>query len=311
MIVGRYAPSPTGSLHLGNLRTALAAWASARSRGGRFLLRIEDLDGDRCRPELQARQLEDLRTLGIDWDEEPLVQSQRLDVYTTQFEKLKRFRLVYPCFCSRRDIAEAASAPHGPGPGVYPGTCAGLTAAEAQSRIDAGAQHCWRLRVEAAPVVFFDAWSGEHRIDLKTEGGDFVVRRADGWFAYQLACAVDDAVTGVTEVVRGRDLLDSGARQAWLLDRLGLAVPRYLHIPLFMGADGTRLAKRIGSEDLSGHLSRGFDAEGVRSYLGWTLGLCAPGERITMEEVASRWDWRRVATDDFRHQDAVLETFRR
>ncbi|MBI1289715.1 tRNA glutamyl-Q(34) synthetase GluQRS [bacterium] len=310
MIVGRYAPSPTGSLHLGNLRTALAAWASTRSRDGRFLLRIEDLDGDRCRPELIDRQLADLRNLGVDWDAEPIIQSQRTDVYTAEFEKLKRFRLVYPCFCSRRDIAEAASAPHGPGPGVYPGTCANLPATEVAERIAAGRQHCWRIRVEAAPTTFFDALIGPREIDLKREGGDFVVRRADGWFAYQFACAVDDALSGVTEVVRGADLLDSGARQAWVLDRLGLPVPRYLHLPLMLGENGARLSKRVGSEDMDGLTARGFSPDSVRSYLAWTLGLCGTGERITMSEVASRWDWKRVPQGDFHHQDAILETFR-
>jgi len=309
MIVGRYAPSPTGALHLGNLRTAVAAWASARARGGRFLLRVEDLDVARCKPEFLERQLADLRLLGIDWDEPALVQSERTAIYTAHLERLDSFRLVYPCFCSRREIAESASAPHGATP-IYAGTCTHLPRTESMARIANGAQHCWRMRVEAAPTLFFDGFAGECPLDLKADGGDFVVRRADGLFAYQLACALDDALSGVTEVVRGRDLLDSGARQAWILDRLGLPVPRYLHIPLFLGPEGGRLSKRIGSEDFSGFLARGFDATALRSYLAWTLGLCAPGERITMADIVTRWSWRHVPREDFRHDESVLATFR-
>jgi glutamyl-tRNA synthetase len=308
--VGRYAPSPTGTLHLGNLRTALAAWAATRARQGRFLLRIEDLDGPRCRPEFEARQLDDLRLLGIDWDETPIRQSERSQIYQARLMELKKYRLAYPCFCSRRDIAEVLSAPHGPGGSAYPGTCAELDPWIAADRIDRGDQHCWRLRVGSAPSSFFDAFAGPYQAQLAATSGDFVIRRADGLFAYQLACAVDDAESGVTEVVRGADLLDSGARQAHLLQSLGLPVPRYRHIPLMLGPDGRRLAKRIGSEDLTGLLQRGFDVTAIRSYLAWTLGLCAPGDRLTMSEVVARWDWARIPRSDVHHDESVLATFR-
>ena len=299
MQVGRYAPSPTGSLHLGNLRTALAAWVSARARGGRFLLRIEDLDGPRCRAESERQQLEDLAALGIDWDDEPIRQSQRASVYASILDQLERRRLAYPCFCSRKDIAHAASAPHATGTAApYPGTCAALPHHEAMARVAAGTAHCWRLRVQGAPRGFLDGFAGDVAINLEEDGGDFVIRRADGIFAYQLACAVDDGVSGVTEVLRGGDLLDSGARQAWLLSCVGLPVPRYIHIPLMRGEDGARLAKRVGSEDMTGFLGRGFDETAIRSYLAWSLGQCGMGERITMEDLAGRWDIARVPRED-------------
>ena len=307
---GRYAPSPTGSLHVGNLRTAVAAWCSARARGLRFLLRVEDLDEARCRPELEACQLEDLKALGISWDEEPLRQTERLDIYTGQLEVLKERRLAYPCFCSRKEIREASSAPHGPPPGVYPGTCARIPYADAKARMAAGEQHCWRLRVHGAPRQFFDAFAGDCRLDLDELGGDFVIRRADGFFAYQLACAVDDALSGVTEVLRGDDLLDSGARQAWLLSCLGLPVPRYLHLPLVHGAGGERLAKRLGSADLRGLATAGHDRGAVLGWIGWSLGQCAPGARPSMEELAAGWDLAKVPRETVVFDEQTLAGFR-
>ncbi|MCC7393080.1 tRNA glutamyl-Q(34) synthetase GluQRS [Candidatus Sumerlaeota bacterium] len=291
---GRYAPSPTGLLHAGNLRTALAAWASARAGGMHFLLRVEDIDRPRCKRELEARQLADLKLLGIDWDGEPIRQNERIDIYTTHFEALRSSGEVYPCFCSRKDIADALSAPHGPGSDAYPGTCRALPPDEAARRMAAGAQHCWRIRVGDAPKVFHDEFAGVVSIDLETNGGDFVIRRADGLFSYQFVCAVDDALTGVTEVVRADDLLDSGLRQAWILARLKLPTPAYRHIPLMHAADGRRLAKREGSDDLRGILSRGKTIDEVRGALAASLGQCDPGEPITMDELVKRWDWSRV-----------------
>lgn len=304
----RYAPSPTGSLHLGNLRTALAAYASARSRGLRFLLRIEDLDQARCREEFEGRQLDDLRRLGIEWDEEPLRQSGRDEVYARMLAQLDHRRLVYPCFCSRKDIQEALSAPHTQAGNAYPGTCRGIPRSEAMARA-ASERHCWRLQVQQAPKTFLDGFMGEVCIDLETDGGDFVVRRADGFFAYQLACAVDDALSGAAEVLRGEDLLDSGARQAYLLSCLGLPVPRYLHIPLMTGPDGHRLAKRIGSEDLGGFLDRGCDVAAIRGYLAHTLGLAELGERVTLGEIIARWDIRRVPREKAVFSEQTLAAF--
>lgn len=310
MTTGRYAPSPTGSLHLGNLRTAVAAWASARARGGRFLLRIEDLDRARCRTEFEARQLADLAALGMTWDETPLRQSERDGVYAEMLATLVHRRMAYPCFCSRKEIAETLSAPHGPSSNAYQGTCRNLPRAEAQARIDAGERHAWRLRIDQAPPTFFDGFRGEVAMDLTREGGDFVLRRADGFFSYQLACAVDDALSGVDEVVRGDDLLDSGARQAYLLACLGLPVPRYIHIPLLRGEDGQRLAKRIGSADLQGTLARGYDVSAVVGYLAFSLGQAAPGERLSLAQVAERWDPRRVPREPAIFREADLQPFR-
>lgn len=310
--VGRYAPTPSGALHLGNLRTAVAAWCSARARGGRILLRVEDLDRQRCRPEWTRRQLDALHALGLDWDGEVVHQSARDGVYQEAFDHLLERRLVYPCFCSRREIQEALSAPHGPKGNAYPGTCAALPPGEARARVAGGRQHCWRLRAGQAPKVFFDGFAGEVPLDLTREGGDFVIRRADGYFGYQLACAVDDGLGAVTEVLRGDDLLDSGARQAYILACLGHPVPRYLHIPLVLRADGQRLAKRQGSEDLEGFLRRGHDVAALLSWIGWSLGLLERGERIDRPgELLPRWSPARIPREAFLFREEDLEAFRR
>jgi len=308
MIVGRYAPSPTGALHLGNLRTALAAWAFARSRGGRFLLRVEDLDRPRVLAGAEQTQLDDLRALGIDWDDEPLRQSERDAVYRDALDRLRAADAAFPCFCSRKDIRMAASAPHAEDAVAgYPGTCRRLSADEAANRVAAGEQHCWRLRTEGAPATFDDGFAGSVAVPLA--GDDFVVCRADGLFAYQLACAVDDAVSGVTEILRGDDLLDSGARQAWLLSRLNLPVPAYFHIPLMLGPDGARLSKRRGSDDLAGFLAKGADATAVRSYLAWTLGQCERGERLAPEQLAARFAVERIPRVPARFVESDLAAF--
>jgi len=287
---GRYAPSPTGALHLGNLRTAVAAHASARAQGLAFLLRIEDLDPPRCRAEFEMQQLADLGALGIEWDATPLRQSERSGIYHAHLAALITSDLAYPCFCSRKEVAQATSAPHADGPEPpYPGTCAALSRAETQRRITNGQQHSFRLRVHGAPATFADAFMGHCAINLTRDGGDFVLRRADGLFAYQLACAVDDALSGVVEVVRGADLLTSGLRQSWLLQSLGLPLPRYAHLPLVYGHGGIRLSKRTGAEDLRGLAARGM---GVAQVLGWiahSFGIAEAHESLTMNEVLQRW----------------------
>ncbi|MEO8377890.1 MAG: tRNA glutamyl-Q(34) synthetase GluQRS [Candidatus Sumerlaeota bacterium] len=291
---GRYAPSPTGVLHAGNLRTALAAWASARSKGLRFLLRVEDIDGPRCDSRIEAQQLADLNLLGIDWDEPPLRQSKRIDIYTKHFRALTKTEAVYPCFCSRKEVAEALSAPHGPSSNAYPGTCASLSPDEVQIRMREGRTHCWRLRVRRAPKFFHDEFMGDVEIDLEKDGGDFVIRRADGLYSYQFVCAVDDSLTGITEVVRADDLLDSGLRQSWTLNKLYLPAPTYYHIPLMHGANGSRLAKREKSDGLAAILSRGKTIDQFRGALAASLGQCEVDEPITMSELARRWDWAKV-----------------
>lgn len=309
--MGRYAPSPTGALHLGNLRTALAAFAHIRRRAGRFLLRIEDLDTPRVRSDTIPTQLRDLEALGIEWDEAPLRQSERAARYADALSKLTESGKAYPCFCSRKDIRLALSAPHRSDRiQGYPGTCSALPSEEAAERIAAGEQHAWRLRVDDAPRVFEDGFAGRCPVDLPSECGDFVVRRGDGLFAYQLACALDDAHSGVTEVLRGADLLDSGARQAWLLESLGLPVPRYFHIPLLHGANGERLSKRDGADDLAACLARGFDVAAVRGYLAWTLGQCERGERIAMEDLCARFDLQRIPREGAVYCEEDLAAFR-
>ena len=237
---GRYAPSPTGTLHLGNLRTALLAWLFARSAGSEFLVRMEDLDAGRVREPFYEEQLEDLRALGLDWDGELVRQSSRVALYDVALAALP----VYECFCTRAEIREAVSAPHGP-VGAYPGTCLRLSPAEIEERrrTRPGAL---RVRAEGARVGFVDAVAGsfEGVVD------DFVVRRADGAVAYNLAVVVDDGAQGVEQVVRGADLLDSTPRQVWLARALGLRELSYAHVPLVLGPDGARLAKRHGSVTL-------------------------------------------------------------
>ena len=222
---GRYAPSPTGTLHLGNLRTALLAWLFARSAGSRFLVRLEDLDTGRVRPRFYGEQLRDLAAIGLDWDGDVVRQSARIALYEAALASLP----TYECFCTRAEIREAVSAPHGP-VGAYPGTCRNLTEAEREERR--------RVRPPALRV----------RADGSVD--DFVVRRADGAVAYNLAVVVDDDAQGVEQVVRGADLLDSTPRQIWLARTLGLREMSYAHVPLVLGPDGARLAKRHGSVTL-------------------------------------------------------------
>jgi glutamyl-tRNA synthetase len=260
---GRFAPSPTGTLHLGNLRTALLAWLFARSAGSGFLVRMEDLDRSRERPGAAEQQLADLAAIGLDWDGEVVYQSQRLERYADAVASLGA-----PgddCYSTRAEIREAASAPHGPLPeGAYPGTCLRLTAAELAAKRASGRPPALRVRAEAARVGF------EDRLHGPTEGvvDDFVVRRNDGAPAYNLAVVVDDAEQGIEEVVRGDDLLDSTPRQLYLARALGLPEPAYAHVPLVLGPDGQRLAKRHGAVTL-----REVDAAAAREWMLRSLGL--------------------------------------
>ncbi len=276
---GRYAPSPTGRLHLGNLRTALAAWAAARRRGAPFLLRIEDLDSGRSRERWVEVQLEELRRIGIEWDGEPVRQSERSDLYDAAIGRLRELGLVYECFCTRAEIREAASAPHGELPeGAYPGTCRDLTGAEREDRRAAGRPCSLRVRADEAHVLFEDRVCGW----VETTVDDFVVRRNDGDFAYNLAVTVDDADQEVSEVVRGADLLDTTGRQLWLYDRLGLEPPaRFAHVPLMLGEDGARLAKRHGAITLEERIEAGSTADEVRRELIDSIGIELPGPEAT------------------------------
>ena len=282
---GRYAPSPTGELHLGSASTALLAWLSVRARGGAFVIRVEDLDRNRARPELVARILDDLRWLGLDWDEgpdrggphAPYAQDARGGLYAAAFERLRREGRVYPCFCSRRDVAAAASAPQGAGDEIpYPGTCRALAGEGAARRIEAGERHSWRFRA-AGSAGFDDLVRGRFGDD-DAGPGDFVVLRADGVAAYQLAVVVDDAAMHITEVVRGDDLLPSTVKQLLLYRALELEPPRFGHVPLLLGPDGVRLAKRHASSTLASLRERGLAAEQVVGRIARALGL-APDAR--------------------------------
>jgi len=275
---GRYAPSPTGELHLGNLRTAMLAWLSARSVGGEFLMRIEDLDSGRSQEKWIEVQLEELCRIGIDWDGEPVRQSERHGLYAEAIERLRGEDLVYDCFCTRAEIREAASAPHGDLPeGAYPGTCRDLSTAELAERRATGRPPALRVRTDRAAYEFEDLLCGtvKGRID------DFVVRRNDGDFAYNLAVTVDDADQGVTEVVRGADLLETTGRQLWLYGKLGLSAPSsWVHAPLMLGEDGARLAKRHGAVTLEQRLAAGQSVPQVVGELATSIGLAPPGSEL-------------------------------
>jgi len=290
---GRFAPSPSGPLHVGNLRTALLAWLFARSAGASFLLRIDDLDAERSRVEHEVGQLEDLRSLGLDWDGEPLRQSTRIGRYADAYQRLSDAGLLYPCWCTRAEIREAARAPHGFGvEGTYPGTCRALTAAERRSRERGSRPPAWRLDAGEHPVTVLDRLHGEQTAVVD----DFVVWRgtpldaAGSCPAYNLAAVVDDAEQQVGEVVRGDDLLATTPRQALLATLLDLPVPVYAHVPLVLGPDGQRLAKRHGAVSLRDQRRHGVSVPALVGWMAHTAGLAAPGEQLTPAELVGRFD---------------------
>ena len=288
---GRFAPSPTGDLHLGNLRTALVAWLRARTTGGTFAVRMEDLDTATARRDLGARQLDQLRAIGVDWDGPIVWQSDRRHAYDAAIASLVEAGLTYPCYCSRREIREAAAAPHGALPGgAYPGTCRSLTPGQRAERQAAGRPPALRLRAEGAVVTFDDLVVGT----VTGAVDDLVLRRNDGTPAYNLAVVVDDAWQAIDEVVRGDDLLDSTPRQVHLAGLLGLHVPRYAHVPLVLGPTGARLAKRDGAVTLDDLAMQGQDADAVRTRLAVSLGLARPGEVPTTADLLERFDLAQV-----------------
>lgn len=306
-VVGRLAPSPTGAQHVGNARTYLIAWLSARSRGGRVLLRMEDIDSPRVKPEAADQARADLRWLGLDCDDEPVVQSQRLAHYESALGRLQERELVYPCTCSRTDVTRAASAPHQEHEGpVYPGTCAHRCSADA-ARFDEQ-PYAWRFRVGNDSPSFVDRFRGPTQLDLRQMGGDFVVWKSAGAPAYQLAVVVDDAAFGITEVVRGDDLVPSTPRQLLLYQALGLRPPQFVHVPLVVGSDGRRLAKRHGDTRLATLRAAGVKAESLLGLLAWSCGWLPRIEPIGARQLLSLFRLEMIPPEPFVLEPALLRS---
>lgn len=288
---GRFAPSPTGRMHLGNVYSALLAWLSARSQGGEFVLRIEDIDQQRSRSEYAQQIDDDLRWLGLDWDERH-VQSERFDIYAEHLNIIKKKGLTYPCYCTRADIM-ATQAPHeSDGRVVYKGTCRNLT-----SPPDNGRKGATRVMVPDHDITYVDGHYGEQSVNLARQCGDFILRRADGAWAYQLAVVVDDALMGITEVVRGRDLLLSVPQQQYLFSLLGYDAPRYFHIPLLCNEAGQRLSKRDKSLDM-GALRERYSAEEIIGMLAFHAGIIDRPEPIKARNLIPLFAWDKVPCRD-------------
>ena len=294
--VGRFAPTPSGRMHLGNVFAALIAWLSVRSKGGEMVLRMEDLDTQRTSEEYAQILREDLRWLGLDYDRETPPQSTRSAVYDTYFDKLAQMGLLYPCYCTRSQL-HSVNAPHlSDGTYVYPGTCRSLTPAEVAEKRKAKAP-AYRLKVPDEVVSFTDGCMGPHSENLLRDCGDFYLRRADGVFAYQLAVVVDDARMGVTEVVRGADLLSSTARQLYLYRLLGLPAPKFAHCPLLLAPDGRRLSKRDGDQSLE-NLRAKYTAQEIVGRLAFAYGLQPEPAPRTPESLIPDFSWDKVPKQD-------------
>lgn len=287
MTLGRFAPSPTGVLHLGNLRTALASWLAARAAGGRWLIRMEDVDGPRCRREFGEGQIRDLAALGLVSDEPVLWQAERGAAYHEALARLHRAGHLYPCVCSRKDLQGMASAPHGEeGLRPYPGRCRG--------RSWEGFDRVLRLHLPEGQVVWEDRLLGVRRDDPAHLTGDPLLFRRDGCFAYHLAVVVDDGAQGVTEVVRGADLGPVTATQIRLQEALGLPRPAYAHLGLVVAPDGARLGKRAGALGLAALAARGVASGALLGWLGWSLGCQAQPEPCRAEDLIPSFAWDRV-----------------
>lgn len=303
-IRGRFAPSPSGYMHLGNLMSMLLAWLDSRSFGGEMVFRMEDLDPARSKTEYALAMAEDLRWLGLDWDkgypDPAFCQSRRTALYKEAFESLRSKGLVYPCYCSRAERL-AASAPH-PGEEHFDPGCRCSHFSEAQRRaMEAeGRRPAWKIRVPRRSISFTDAHYGPLEQDLSRTGGDFIVRRSDGVFAYQLAVTVDDALMGISRVVRGRDLLDSTPRQIWLMELWGAPIPQYAHGPLLLTGKG-KMSKRLG--DLSSReLRRLFTPEALLGHMAHLLGLIDREEGISARELLDIFSWNKVTQEDIPYE---------
>lgn len=291
--VGRFAPTPSGRMHLGNVFAALIAWLSVRSRNGEMVLRMEDLDTQRTSGEFAAVLREDLNWLGLDYDRETPPQSQRSAVYDTYFEKLAQMGLLYPCYCTRSQL-HSVNAPHlSDGTYVYPGTCRRLTEVE---RAAFGRKPAWRVLVPDRLWTVEDMVQGHSEWNLAVDCGDMVVRRADGVYVYQLAVTVDDGEAGVTEVVRGMDLLSSSPRQMYLQELFGFPHPAYGHVPMLLAPDGRRLSKRDRDLDL-GVLRSRMSPEALIGALAYAGGLIDRKTAISAKELAKEFSWDKLKGD--------------
>ena len=291
--VGRFAPTPSGRMHLGNVFAAMIAWLSVKSRGGHLVLRMEDLDTLRTSEEFAETLRQDLRWLGLHWDEETPPQSRRSQVYDGYFEKLRDMQLLYPCYCSRAQLHNV-NAPHlSDGAYVYAGTCRDLTA---EQRAAMNRKPAWRVKVPDRVWRVNDLAQGTLEQNLITDCGDFVVRRADGVYVYQLAVVVDDGEAGVTEVVRGMDLLGSAPRQMYLQELFGFSHPQYGHVPMLLAPDGRRLSKRDRDLDL-GELRKGVSAEKLLGTLAFSAGIIDRNTAISAGELASEFRWDKLRGD--------------
>ncbi len=315
----RLAPSPTGALHLGNARTFLINWLCARQSGWKVTLRVDDLDGPRTKPGADQAAIDDLQWLGIDWDSGPTRQSTRTSVYAAAVEMLLRDGFAYYCNCTRKEVESAASAPHADdGAAVYPGTCRGLYRTRADAIAASGRVPAVRFAVRDGRFDFTDNFAGPRSFQLARQLGDFVIQKSDGTAAYQLAVVVDDAEAGVTQVIRGDDLIESTPRQILLYRALNLAqqIPAYTHLPLIVGEDGKRLAKRHGDTRLGEYRKRGVPAERVLALLAKWCGVRSAGkdlESASMQKLLADFRLDRVPRAPItftRHDDAFLRGYR-
>ena len=292
-VVGRFAPTPSGRMHLGNVFAALVAWLSVRNQNGELVLRMEDLDTQRTSADFAAVLRDDLRWLGLDWDVETPPQSQRSAVYDRYFEKMADMGLLYPCYCTRSQL-HSVNAPHlSDGTYVYAGTCRDLTP---EQRAAFDRKPAWRVKVPDKVWSIRDHVQGDYSLNLATDCGDMVVRRADGVYVYQLAVTVDDGEAGVTEVVRGMDLLSSAPRQMYLQDLLGFDHPSYGHVPMLLAPDGRRLSKRDKDLDL-GVLRQRVTPEALIGTLAYASGLIEKNEAISARELATLFSWEKLKGD--------------
>ena len=314
-VKGRFAPSPTGYLHLGNAWSFLVCWLAARKSGGRLVLRIEDIDPDRSKPEFVEGILEDLRWLGLDWDEgvdvggdcAPYTQSESTELYARVIDALQADGLVYPCFCTRKELRSLASAPHKSDYGnAYPEICLHLSDTERKEREAEGRRSSMRLHCEKSKIQFTDVLHGDCCMSWNECGGDFPLRRSDGVFAYQLAVVVDDIRQGITQVVRGEDILHCTPRQVYLYELLGCTPPEYLHLPLVVDHEGERLAKRHGHFELRKMRAEGISAEAIIGYLAYLGGICPTCRPMSSREVVDVFSVEAITTQALQLEKDIL-----